>query len=85
MRVLFLWREGSEYVRTMRDLKSSLGFRLLFDILHEFCRNFGFIVGIGEIERDNDFVGIVDNFADEGVDDAFSHADLLNIAKGRII
>ena len=69
----------------MRDLKSSLGFRLLFDILHEFRRNLGFIVGIGEIERDNDFVGIVDHLADEGVDDALSHAYLLDIPKGRIV
>ena len=67
------WREGSESVRTMRDLKSSLGFRLLFDVLHEFCRNFELIVGIGEIERYNDFVGIVDYLTDKGVDNAFSH------------
>ncbi len=69
----------------MRNLKSSLRFRLLFDVLHEFCRNFGFIVGIGEIKRDNDFVGIVDHLADEGVDDAFSHAYLLDIPKGRVV
>ena len=44
-----LWREGSEFVWTFREGKSSLGFGLLFDVCYVFRSQLQLVVIVGKI------------------------------------
>ena len=76
MSMPYFWREGSEYVWTLRERKSSLGFGLLFNVLYIVWCYVGSVVSICEIQRDYDFVGRVNNLAHESIYKPFSYCHI---------